>query len=59
MNKTEKEYYKKCVTPMRFAEKKGSRVAKNTEPVCIYYDTEKCRCELNFCYRDVKEKKHE
>ena len=56
MNKTEKEYYKKCVTRHQFPQKIGGSPNKATYPVCVYYDIEKGRCELNFCYREVKEK---
>ena len=47
MNKTEKEYYKKCTTPVK---SKGTTTAL-VAPICVYYDTEKGRCELNYCYR--------
>ena len=51
MNKTEKEYYKKCTTPV-----KARDHYHIISPICVYYDTCKQRCELNFCYRELKEK---
>ena len=51
MNKTEKEYYKKCVTPV-----KARDHYHVVFPICVYYNTEKCRCDLNFCYREKREK---
>ena len=51
MNKTEKEYYKKCTMPV-----KARDHYHIISPICVYYDTCKQRCELNFCYRELKEK---
>lgn len=48
MNKTEKEYYSKCTKKTRFPYG-GER--PSIYPVCVYYNTEKGRCELNYCYR--------
>ena len=49
MNKTEKEYYKKCTEKTYFASHLKS--SYKVSPVCVYYDVEKGRCELNYCYR--------
>jgi len=51
MNKTEKEYYSKCTKPMSTKDHKHL-----VAPICVYYNTEKCRCELNYCYRTKGEK---
>ena len=57
MNKTEKEYYKKCLERTGFGVSyRNKKWANWSYPTCVYFDTCKQRCELNFCYREVKEK---
>ena len=36
--------------------KDGTKTIRTTYPCCVYFDSEKDRCELPFCYRALKER---